>query len=80
LLASEPLSDELQFRKLPAVMRALGQRPCAWIDDEHQPDHYSWAERRGVPTLIVDIDPAVGLTGDVVAQLADWAAALAAHT
>jgi hypothetical protein len=75
-----PLSDELQFRKLPAVMRAVGQRPCAWIDDEHQPDHYSWAERRGVPTLIVDIDPAVGLTGDVVAQLADWAAALAAHT
>jgi hypothetical protein len=42
------------------------------------PDHYSWAERRGVPTLIIDIDPAVGPTGDVVAQLADWAASLPA--
>jgi len=72
-----PLSDDLQFRKLPAVIQAVGQRPCAWIDDEHQPDHHTWAKRRGVPTLIIDIDPAVGLTSDVSAQLAHWAANLA---
>ena len=67
---------DLQFRKLPAVIEAVGDRPCAWIDDEHWPDHYSWAERRSVPTLIVDIDPAEGLTSGVVARLAEWAAAL----
>jgi hypothetical protein len=72
-----PLSGrDLYFRKLPAVIEAVGSRPCAWIDDEHRPDHYTWAERRGVPTLIVDIDPAQGLTSDVVAHLAEWAAAL----
>lgn len=64
------------FRKLPSVIEAVGDRPCAWIDDEHQPDHYTWAERRGVPTLIIDIDPAEGLTSDVVERLAEWAAAL----
>ena len=72
-----PLSGrDLYFRKLPAVIEAVGNRPCAWIDDEHRPDHYTWAERRGVPTLIVDIDPAQGLTSDVAARLAEWAAAL----
>jgi hypothetical protein len=67
---------DLYFRKLPAVIEAVGDRPCAWIDDEHQPDHYTWAERRGVPTLIVDIDPARGLTSEIVTRLAEWAEAL----
>jgi hypothetical protein len=72
-----PLSGrDLFFRKLPAVIEAVGNRPCAWIDDEHRPDHYTWAEERGAPTLIVDIDPAEGLTSDVVMRLAEWAAAL----
>jgi hypothetical protein len=65
------------FRKLPAVIDAVGERPCAWVDDDHQPDHYTWAHERGVPTLLIDIDPAVGLTPGVVTTLADWAASLA---
>jgi hypothetical protein len=64
------------FRKLPAVIDSVGDRPCAWIDDEHHPAHYRWARERGVPTLIVDIDPAEGLTASVAKQLAEWAAAL----
>lgn len=67
---------DLYFRKLPAVVDAVGSRPCAWIDDAHEPDHYAWAAARGVPTLIIDIDPAEGLTSDVVAILADWAEGL----
>jgi hypothetical protein len=65
------------FRKLPAVIESVGDRPCAWIDDEHHPDHYDWARQRAVPTLIVDIDPAEGLTRSVAERLARWAAALA---
>ena len=64
------------FRKLPAVIESVGDRPCAWIDDEHHPEHYEWARERGVPTLIVDIDPAVGLTAGVAADLVKWAAGL----
>ena len=67
---------DLLFRKLPAVARAVGDRPCAWIDDVHPPDHYEWAATRGVPTLIVDINPAEGLTSAVAERLAQWAAAL----
>jgi hypothetical protein len=67
---------DLLFRKLPSVVEAVGDRSCAWIDDAHQPDHYSWAEHRGIPTWMVDIDPAVGLTPEIARQLADWAAGL----
>jgi len=65
------------FRKLPAVAEAVGSRPCAWIDDVHPPDHYEWAEARGAPTLIVDINPAEGFTSAIAEQLARWAAGLA---
>ena len=68
---------DLFFRKLPAVVDAVGDRPCAWIDDQHAPDHYAWANQRGVPTLIVDIDPAEGLTSQIAERLAQWAASLA---
>jgi hypothetical protein len=68
--------DEV-FRKLPAVIDSVGDRPCAWIDDDHRPDHYVWARQRGVPTLIVDIDPAEGFTPPQAARLAEWAATLA---
>jgi hypothetical protein len=67
---------DMYFRKLPAVIEAVGRRPCAWIDDAHEADHFAWAARRDVPTLIIDIDPAEGLTSDVVAILADWAEGL----
>lgn len=69
---------DVYFRKLPAVIEATGTRPAAWIDDVHHPDHHDWAASRGAPTLIIDVDPAVGLTTAHAAQLADWAAGLAA--
>ncbi len=68
---------DLLFRKLPSVQQAVGERPCAWIDDVHLPDHYEWAATRAVPTLIIDIDPAEGLTSAVAERLAQWAAMLA---
>ena len=72
-----PLSGrDVFFRKLPAVIEAVGDRPCAWIDDIHLPDHYEWAAGRGVPTLIFDINPAEGFTAAIAVQLAQWAAAL----
>lgn len=67
----------LVFAKLPAVIAAVGDRPCAWIDDQHGAEHRAWAAGRQAPTLILDIDPAVGLTAAVAGQLAAWAADLA---
>ena len=72
-----PLSGrDVLFRKLPAVIEAVGDRPCAWIDDVHRPDHYEWAASRAVPTLIVDINPAEGFTAAIADRLADWARTL----
>jgi HAD domain in Swiss Army Knife RNA repair proteins len=68
---------DFMFRKLPSVIAAVGDRACAWIDDAHEPDHYQWARERQAPTLIVDIDPAEGLTAEVAELLAHWAAELA---
>lgn len=59
--------------KVPAVDRAAGARPLAWIDDMLTPDAWAWALARSVPTLLIPIDPAVGLTHQHVRQLLDWA-------
>jgi hypothetical protein len=72
-----PLSGrDLFFRKLPSVIEAVGDRPCAWIDDVHLPDHYEWAANRVTPTLLIDINPAEGFTAATAQQLAAWAAGL----
>ncbi len=72
-----PLSGrDLFFRKLPSVIEAVGDRPCAWIDDVHLPDHYEWAASRSTPTLLIDINPAEGFTAATAGQLAAWAASL----
>jgi hypothetical protein len=59
--------------KLPAITRFSGGHPLAWIDDALPPAAHTWAASRGVPTLLVSIDPAEGLTRRVVDQLLQWA-------
>ena len=51
---------ELNFRvgqtyKLRAVRQFVRQRPFAWLDDELGRDAHRWAQKRAVPTLLVDI-------------------------
>ncbi len=55
--------------KLPAVSRYVGDRPLAWVDDVFGPEAQAWAESRGVPTLLVETDCRVGLTGEHVERL-----------
>ena len=60
--------------KLHAIERYAGPtRPLAWIDDAHDEACRDWATARGVPTLLVTTDPAVGLTAAHVERLLDWA-------
>jgi hypothetical protein len=60
--------------KVPAIERLAGGRPLAWIDDLLTPEAWAWALSRAAPTLLVLIDPAVGLTHEHVLRLIDWAA------
>lgn len=59
--------------KVPAVDQLAGDRPLAWIDDLLKPNAWEWARQRSVPTLLVPIDPSIGLTRAHVDHLLAWA-------
>jgi hypothetical protein len=59
--------------KLETVDRHAGARPLAWIDDRFDDSCHAWARAREVPTLLVETDPAVGLSDAHVAVLERFA-------
>ena len=61
--------------KLETVLSYAGERPLAWIDDDHGDACAAWAHTREAPTLLVATDPATGLTDAHVARLTAWARA-----
>ena len=63
--------------KVGAVDRFVGDRPVAWADDALGESARRWARERQVPTLLVPVDPSIGLTRRHVNRLADWAQSLA---
>jgi hypothetical protein len=68
-----PFTPEL---KVPAVDLVAGDRPVAWIDDNHTPRGLRWAAARPAATLLVSVDPAIGWTRSDVDRVLDWVAGL----
>ncbi len=68
-----PFEPEL---KVPALDAVAGNRPAAWIDDNHTAAGRRWAAGRPEPTLLVPVDPAVGWTRTEVDLVLAWAADL----
>jgi hypothetical protein len=65
--------------KLAAIDAYVGgPRPLAWIDDAHDEGSRAWADARSAraPTLLVQTDPALGLSDAHVAELLRWAGSL----
>ena len=62
--------------KLDAIADYAGTRPAAWIDDNIDEACIAWAEARSAPTLLVQTDPATGLTDEHVGELRRWAEGL----
>lgn len=62
--------------KLPAVAAFTGERPAAWVDDIVTVEARAWAAQRTVPTLIVEVSAAAGLTREIVDELQAWRARL----
>jgi hypothetical protein len=60
--------------KIPPIAAYAGQRPVAWIDDIHTPRAHDWAANRTAPTLLITIDPAIGLTRASIDTVIAWAA------
>ena len=59
--------------KLKAIDEHAGDRPAAWIDDNHDEDCRRWARERSAPTLLVSTEPASGLSDEHVERLLEWA-------
>jgi hypothetical protein len=59
--------------KLDAIDAYAGTRPLAWIDDALSSACHAWAETRPAPTLLVQTDPAVGLSSTEASLLVAWA-------
>jgi hypothetical protein len=55
-------------------MRHLQDRPAVWIDDVITPEARTWASARGIPTLLLEVDPAIGLSTETVELALQWAA------
>jgi len=62
--------------KLPDVIRFVGDRPVAWIDDVLGPDVHDWASSRSAPTLLIQPDHRVGLTLPDIDRLREFALAI----
>jgi hypothetical protein len=59
--------------KVEAIDEYAGDRPAAWIDDNLDERCERWAEGRRAPTLLVQTDPAVGVSDEHVEELLRWA-------
>ena len=62
--------------KAPGIESVAGDTPAIWIDDDLQPANYDWADRRnaaGIPTLLIQPDPRVGITREHVDQVLEFA-------
>lgn len=48
-------------------------RPVAWMDDAHTAEARHWSATRAEPTLLIPVNPAIGLTRAAVDQALTWA-------
>jgi hypothetical protein len=58
--------------KLDAIESYADERPLAWIDDAFNDACHEWSRERRAPTLLVQTQPASGLTGHEAGVLRDW--------
>ena len=63
--------------KLPAIQSFVQDRAVAWVDDVLLPRAWAWSTERRDPTLLIAVDPAVGLEREHVDRLLRWARELA---
>jgi hypothetical protein len=64
--------------KIGPIDEYAGDRPAAWIDDSLDAECHAWAARRSAPTLLVETDPAVGISEEHVERLLEWAESVSA--
>jgi len=58
--------------KLDAIDAHAAQRPLAWVDDAFNDACHAWAAERSAPTLLVQTEPASGITQREMELLRSW--------
>ena len=58
--------------KVPAIDLFVGDSAVAWVDDLVTVEARRWAKERTAPTLLVEVDHALGLTREAVEELLAW--------
>ncbi len=58
--------------KLPAIDSFVGESAVAWVDDVVTPQTRRWADDRMPPTLLVEVNHALGQTRDAVDGVLAW--------
>jgi hypothetical protein len=58
--------------KVPVIAAFAARRPAVWIDDAHTPEALDWANGRREPTLLITVDPAIGLGRASVDEVLRW--------
>jgi hypothetical protein len=58
--------------KMGPIDQYAGDRPLAWIDDSLDESCHAWAKERRAPTMLVPVEPSIGLEEAHVDALIDW--------
>ena len=69
----------LPAEKVAAVVAYAGSRAVVWLDDAFGPEAFNWAARRAEATLLVPIDPAIGMLRSHIDEALAWRRALHGH-
>jgi len=65
--------------KVPSIAAFVGERSAAWVDDDITAEARAWASGRENPTLLVPVDPTIGLLPEHVRSLEVWREGLQAN-
>ena len=68
-----PRDEAGRLTKFLTIQRVVADHPLIWIDDELTVAIHAWAASRQPPTLLIDADPAVGLTQEMVVGITAFA-------
>ena len=61
------------LRSMLDRLALVGDRSVVWIDDRIPDEAWSWAEDRPAATLLVPVDPLLGLGPDQLDVVEEWA-------
>ncbi len=71
-LSFGPPSDHAHWKLAAIDAHAGPYRALAWIDDDLPAACHAWAAARPGPTLLVETDPAIGVTPEQATRLRAW--------